>query len=172
MEKLPTESKSIVEQAVAQAVKKIKHWTRKEIFTLIDIQKKQDRRPLIVPIGANLFLVGNYAVRQIDNHWHMIYRYNDDELVFTNRHAAMFYAICNQTQRWQIADQLLNYDQHINRLIVEEGRLKTRLLSAGNKKNYTLKDHYYNRYQETLAQLSQNRMLLEKTLKLAKYCNH
>lgn len=172
MEKLPTESKLIVEQAVAQAVKKIKNWTRKEIFNLVDIQKKKDNRPLIVPIRADLFLVGNYAIRQLDNLWHMIYRYNDDELIFVDKQAAVFYAICSQTQRWQIADQLLNYDRHINRLIVEEGRLKIRLLNAGNKNNYNLKDLYYSRHQETLAQLSQHRMLLEKTLKLAKYCNH
>lgn len=172
MEKFNTESKSIVEQAVRQAVKKIKHWTRKELFKLIDTQKKQDPRPLIVPIGNNLFLVGNYAIRQINNDWHMIYRYSDQELIFVNKHAAIFYAICNQTQRWQLADQLLNYDQDINRLIVEEGRLKLRLFEANKKKNYAMKDLYFNRYQETITQLAQRRMLMEKTLKLAKYCNH
>lgn len=172
MEKFTTESKSIVEKAVKQAVKKIKHWTRKELFNLIDRQKKQDSRPLIVPIGDTLVLVGNYAIRQIGSHWHMIYRYNDQELIFTNRHAAIFYAICSQTRRWQIADQLLNYDQDINRLIVEESRLKSRLIGAEKKNNYNLKDLYFNRYQETVSQLNQRRMLLEKTLKLAKYSNH
>lgn len=172
MGKFTTESKLIVEQAVVKAVAKIKSWTKKELQALLSTQIRSNQKPLIVPIADNLMIVGNYAIQQIKGQWHMIYRYNDVEMQFANQQAAIFYAICSQSKRYVIADQLLKYDQEINRLIVEVERLKYRLSQAEKKKNFHNRDLYSSRYQESLVQLRSRRHLLEKTLKLAKYTNH
>jgi hypothetical protein len=172
MEKFNTESKLIVDREVVKAVKKIKSWTRKELKVLLSTHRKPNQKPLIVPVATNLFIVGHYAIQQINNYWHMIYRYNDIELQFVNQQAALFYAICNQTYRYTTADQLLKYDQEINRLIIEVERLKYRIQQCGKKRMPNNLDLYNSRYNESLVQLRHRRHLLEKTLKLAKYSNH
>lgn len=172
MEKLDTVNKYTVEQAVTEAVKHVKKWTRRELSTILAEYRPGRSPPLIIPLNDTVFLIGNYAICSDNQIWNMIYRYNDEELEFVNRNAAIFYAVCMQTKRGYLANIIKKHDEEINRLIIEEERLKQRLSHAGRKKNYYNLDLYNNKYQNIRARLRHSRSLLEKNLKHAKYSNH
>lgn len=171
MEKSNITDKSTIEQAINQAlgqvVKQVKHWTRKELVNILDQQRKQDQ-PLIVPLGSNCYLIGNYAIRPYQDHWLMIYRYNDQELVFANKTAAIFYAVCQQRGRTQLADQIYTYDNACVRLSRDHTRFRQRL-EHSQQRGHGSQDLYRSRYLETQAQLRHQQQLLEKSLKMAKY---
>jgi hypothetical protein len=169
MDKSNTVNKQTIEQAIVDAVKHIKNWTKQELKHLLAQNRFSKDNILIIPIGTAGYLIGNYALRQVNNEWHMIYRYNDIELIFYNRNAAMFYAICQQTHRIPLADQIYCYDQQVNRLDIEAAQFKIRIKQSQNKKNSDQLELYASRHQETTLKLRHARFLLEKTLDLAKY---
>jgi hypothetical protein len=162
----------MIEQAVLEAVKQVKKWTRRELATMLAEYRQGKTAPLIIPLGEYVFLIGNYAILHDDQIWRMIYRYNDDTIEFLNRNAAIFYAICMQTNRSYLANTIKKYDEEINRLVIEEERLKQRISQANRKKNHYNYDLYTNKYQNVRARLVHHRSLLEKNLKHAKYSNH
>lgn len=172
MDKFNIVNKYEVEQAVLQAVKHVKKWTRRELSLLLAAYRPSKSTPLIIPLNEKVLLIGNYALLNDNKIWHMIYRFNDQELDFVDKNAAIFYAVCMQTNRIYLANVIQKYDEEINRLIVEEERLKYRIGQSMRKKNHTNLDLYTNRYQNTRARLKQCRSLLEKNLKHAKYSNH
>jgi hypothetical protein len=162
------ENKITIDQAVKQAVKHVRTWTQQNLQQVIDRHQK-DKLPLIITLGKEGYLIGNYALRCIDNRWHMIYRYNDQELEFTRKNSAVFYAVCQQTGRGQTAQQILCQDQRIDRLQNELNFFRARIDRA-RKKSQNI-DLYVSRYQETQSQLLVAGNLLEKTLQMAKYIN-
>lgn len=172
MDKSITLNKSKVDQAVQYAVKHVKSWTREELRKILSLKPIKNERPLIIQIGEHGYIIGRYAIKHENNLWHMIYCYSDEEFVFTNKHAAIFYAVCYQSNRILIADQIKNYNEDINRLIVEVDRLNQRLKQAIKRKNSVNIDLYCSRYEHALAQLKIRRFQLEKTLKSAKYMNY
>jgi hypothetical protein len=172
MDKSITVNKSKVEEAVKYAVKHVKSWTREELKKLLNTPRSRQDLPLIIQIGNHGYIIGNYAIKQVHDRWHMIYNYSDDTLVFANKHAAIFYAVCNQIGRTAMADEIKNCDEDINRLIVEVDRLKLRLQQAIKRKNSMNIDLYRSRYEQALAQLKTRQFRLEKTLKSAKYINY
>lgn len=169
MDKSHSNVKQEIDQAVKQAVKHVRAWSRREISSLLD--QNRDSKPLIVPVGQQGYLIGNYAVREYQQDWYLIYRYSDQEYQFTSRESAFMYAICQQTRRGYLADQILKNDQDINRCKIEVDRFQFRLKQAMKKRNSHLIDLYRSRHQESCAQLNHHRFLLEKNLKLAKYFN-
>ena len=167
-----TVDKSTIEQAVAQAVRHVRQWTKQELSNILKEYRPGQEPPLIIPIAGHGMLIGNYAIMNDQGLYQMIYRYNDDQLTFCDRTAAIFYAVCMQIGRSQLADQIKNCDRDINRLNVEAERLRYRLKQAVKKRNSMNIDLYTSRYQETLAQLTQRRHHQEKNLRFAKYNNH
>ncbi len=165
-----TVSKTTIDQAVKQAVKHVKGWTRQHLQQVLDRHQK-DNVPLIVALGSSGFLIGNYAIRCINERWHMIYRYNDQELEFVRKNSAIFYAVCYQARRGQLADQILKQDNDIDRLQNELSFYRIRIDQAQSRRRTQNLDLYLSRYQETQAQLHHAEKLLEKSLQMAKYIN-
>jgi len=163
---------SIVEQAVDEAVRRVKHWTRKELEILLNRKNSQEKIPIIVQIDKHCFLVGNYACLNKDDHWYLIYRNNDQELQFQEKNSAVFYAICYQTNRYQLAEQILKYDNDILRLKIKADLYRMRYDKSIKTKKHTDAGNIYScRYYETRARILRAQGLLEKSLKLAKYFN-
>jgi hypothetical protein len=169
MDKSNTVNKQIIEQAIIEAVKHIRYWTKKELSNLLVQHRFSKDNILIIPVGTSCFLVGNYAIRKHNNEWHMIYRYNDNELKFQSRNAALFYSICMQTNRQQLADLIYTQDQHVNRLSIETDRYQIRLKHLSRNKNLDLRQLYTSRHDDSKLKLKHARFLLEKSLTIAKY---
>lgn len=169
MEKSNTVSKQQIEQAVNQAVGYIRHWTKQELANILDTKNKQNL-PLIVPF-KNGYIVGNYALKNVNNHWHLIYRYNDNELVFAAKDSAVMYAVCSQSNKTNLAEMILKADQDLARVEVKLEYYSAKLRHLRKKKNYYAVDLYASRYTECKTQQQSKKTLLEKNLKLAKYFN-
>lgn len=165
-----TVDKKQVEQAVDHVVKHIKQWTKAELAEIINQKKPRNQSPLIVELSANHFLVGNYAIKHYVDSWVLIYRYNDQELCFEYKNSAIFYAICQHRNRYDLSDQIMLYDQNINRLKREAEHFKQRIQRAKNRPMLT-RELYTNRLTQVTVNLRHQHHLLEKTLKIAKYLN-
>jgi hypothetical protein len=172
MDKSTTINKSKIEEDIKHAVRHVKNWTRKELKKFLSIPRSRHDLPLIIKIGNYGYIIGNYAIKQVDDCWHMIYNYSDNTMVFVNKRAAIFYAVCSQVGRNTLADEIKNCDEDINRFIIEVDRLKLRLQQAIKRKNSTNIDIYRSCYDQAQAQLKARQFRLEKTLKLAKYVNY
>ena len=172
-EKFNILNKSTVEHAVKEVVKHVKRWTRKELETLLASSIiSKEKIPIIVQLDDQCYLIGDYACSLINDHWHLIYRNSDKELEFQNKNSAIFYAICQQTNRYQLAEQILKYDNDILRLRQKANIYRTRYIQAGKgKQKSSYSDIYSCRYHESMAKMSHARVLLEKSLKMAKYFN-
>lgn len=165
-------SKSTVEQAVKEVVKHVKRWTRKELEVLLNTNNSRVKIPIIVPLDDHCYLIGNYACCFKDDCWSLIYRNNDKELQFQNKSSALFYAICQQTSRYQLAEQILKYDNDILRLKFKAELYRNRYyLAKKNKRSGHSSEVYSCRYNETVSKIGHARVLLEKSLKSAKYFN-
>lgn len=169
MDKSNTANKQIIEQAIIEAVKHIRQWTKKELSNLLVKHRFSKDNILIIPIGGSGFLVGDYAIRKHNDEWHMIYRYNDNELKFQSRNAALLYSICMQTNRSQLANLIYIQDQYVDRLSIETYRYQTRLKHLGRSKNLDLRHLYTSRHENSKLKLKHARFLLEKSLTIAKY---
>jgi len=170
MEKYNTVDKKQVEQAVAQTVKYLSSWTRQQLKEILNQQANQ-KKPLIVKLGNNGYLVGNYALRKNSDSWSMIYRYDDQELLFSNHESAMFYAILQQTGKILLANQIFNQDQSVSRLQSKILMYKLRYQRSDKKKNQSHCDLYLSRYNQAQMQLQDIQFQLKKSLQMAKYYN-
>lgn len=161
---------STIENLVKRAVDYLRQWTGHELETIIT-QSLKDSRPIIAEIGKQVYLVGHYCIRQVDNKWwQVIYRYSDnDGHYFANRTAAVCYAVCQQTGKLVLADRILKLDQDVGRFLIKTDFFKARFYQAQQKNNLAKVDLFKNRYFEAKIRLTEAQHQLEKSLKSAKY---
>lgn len=169
MEKSIIANRSNLEQAVKAAVKTVRRWTKKELSELLVNPKAVSQTPLIISFGSDNYLVGNYAISFRNHSWTMIYRHNDQVIEFVDRRAAIFYAVCQQSNRYELANRILTLDQNIAWADNEMHRYQQRIKKCQQRK--IPGDLYRIRYQECHLRHQHSRFLLEKTLKMAKYNN-
>ena len=169
MDKSITLDKNIVEQAVHEAVATVRSWTLRELQSLLS---KNNKKLIIIPIGDHGYIVGNHALKIHKNECRVIYRYSDQELVFSNGTIAMVYAITQFYKKYELAEEIHQRDQRLYNLSTEINFFTTKLAKAKKQKNSFKTDIYASRLSQAQAQLMYNRGLLEKRLNLAKYINH
>lgn len=169
MEKSIIANRSNLEQAVKAAVRTVRKWTKRELSELLVNPKALSQTPLIIAFGNNNYLVGNYAISFRKHSWQMIYRHNDEVIEFADRRAAIFYAVCQQSNRYEVANRILALDQNISWAENEMHRYKQRIKQCQQRR--TQSELYGIRYQECQLRYQHSKFLLEKTLKMAKYNN-
>jgi hypothetical protein len=161
---------STVEQMVAQAVSYFKNWSEDELTALIAKQTRSNQMPFIAPIGKNGYVVGNYAVRLVDNNWWEVhYRFSDTVHVFTSKLAAICYAVYSQTGKDTKADVILKNDAEVSKLTIKSENFYFRFKQAQKKKDQQKIDLFLVRYQESAGKLTLAKSNLEKSLNSAKY---
>lgn len=169
MDKSNSPDKSTVEQLVDQAVDYLRNWSKVELSAMLTATAKNGKTPLIARIGKKGYIVGNYAILPVNNWWRVCYRFSDVEHVFTNRLAAIFYAVFQQTNKINLADRILKEDANVARLTIKAEQFYFRLQQAQKKKNALKTDLFLVRYEETTSRLNESKSQLEKSLKSAKY---
>jgi hypothetical protein len=170
MDKSNSINKSIVEQLVNSTVVYLRDWSKAELSALVDNPDKSGKMPVILRFGKHGYIVGNHAVRTIDNKWWLVnYRFNDVEHVFTSKLSAICYAVCHEVNKIKLADRILHDDTAVGRLSIKAEQFQTRLKQAQKKKNSFKIDLFLVRYEETTNQLNESKSQLDKSLKLAKY---
>lgn len=160
----------MIENIVDQAVGYLQDWTKKEFLAMLAENSKPGADPLIVKFGGQGYLIGNYALQPMNqNWWRVSYRFNDDEIVFSNKMAALCYILYRRDNRYHQADQVLKNDAEVCRWTVKSEQYYYRFKQARKKKKFEKSDLFLDRYQETVFKLNQSKALLEKSLRSAKY---
>lgn len=169
MDKLPIIDQSTLKAVVDRAVSMVGSWTRHELINIVNNTKLNKHDPIIVPIGKNGYIVGNYAIKKIQNHYKMMYRYNDKELEFNSLSNAVNYSICQHRKQNQTANEILKLDTQIGNLLIEEQLYQNKIKRV---KDMFKKDYYSNRLTQVRSNLNLAKHRLEKTTNQAKYRNH
>lgn len=167
MEESSTDVKQAVDAAIKEAVSQVRKFTKTQLKNLI--RAPDNKKPLIIPIGQDGYVIGNYAIKIYKNYWYVKYFYDDREIVFANRQAALFYALSQHKRRYALADSILQYDQDIERLEIESNLFQLLLSKAKKNKNQSSAAIYSSRLVEVKHLLNIKRNLLAKSLKTAKY---
>jgi len=154
---------------VAQAVSYFKNWSEDELSALIAKQTRSNQMPFIAPIGHSGYVVGNYAVKLVNDWWEVHYRFSDTVHIFTSKMAAICYAICNQTGKDSKADIILKNDAEVSKLTIKSENFYFRFKQAQKKKDQQKIDLFLVRYQESASKLTLAKSNLEKSLNSAKY---
>lgn len=169
MDKLPTVDQNLIKSVVNMAVSMVGQWTRHELVKLLNQKKSSKENPIIIPIGKQGYIVGNYAIKKTHDCYAMMYRYSDKELEFNTLTNAVNYSICQHRRQNQIADQILNLDNQIGNL---QNKEKLYQYKVQHCKDIFKRDYFSNRLTQIRSNLATAKLRLEKTLNQAKYTNH
>lgn len=156
-----------VEQGIAQAVRYIDDWKRREIANLAT--KQQTDIPICVPIKKDAYLVGKYGVKRVNKIWHVIDSVTEKEEYFSRRSSAVAYALCIQTRHIKLAKEILTHDSDVIRLSEHLDVYKLKANRARSKKDYWRVDHFNILASRAEYQLEDAKNQLEKSMDLAKY---
>jgi hypothetical protein len=135
-------------------------WTKKEL-------NKYKNKPVVIQVGDYGFLVGKFKITGVTkNCWSV--NDNDGQLVhyFISKTNAILFCMCETTQDFDSARELLELDSRIGKL---ENDLEQYQFGITTSKDKFKKDLFLNRYLDTRYQYKAQNDLLKKTLKLAKY---
>lgn len=169
MEKSNTIDKKVIDQAINDAVNSVKRFTKKELYKLIQ-NTNSSRRPLIIPVGELGFIVGDYAVKEYKSLWYVTYIYNiEKDIVFSSRHVAVIYALCQTKKQYNQAQAILTYDNDVVRLQQEINLFTERTRNALRQKNLVKHGICISRLTELQHLIKHKQALLTKSLKMAKY---
>ena len=163
-------NKQTVEQAVEHLVHKVRSWTLNELVNILK-NPNTNKKNLIIALGPNAYILGKDSIKINHTHCLVLDRNSEKEYYFVNKVAAFAYAICNNFRRYELAEELRNYDLLIDKHSIEVDRFKYRLVKARKNKNSHAIDLYSSRLKEAETRLHVNKFLLEKTLISAKYLN-
>ena len=146
-------------------VEKIQRFTQQELARLTDTPSEL---PFCYQLGTDV-LVGRYKVQKIDNHcWRVML---DDQQLFDffNRKDAIYYCIALHKQQTQLARDIQQCDNLLNRLEFDAALYRLRYKKAQQIQDSWGEEFYSARYIQTMDRIEQAKKELKKSLNLAKY---
>jgi len=135
-------------------------WTKKELGKYIN-------EPVVIPYGDHGFLIGKFQVKGIAKNCWAVERL-DGKVIhnFISKANAVLYCLCEVSNNYNSARELLVLDDKIGRL--ENDMLQYQRILLNSKDTFKTQ-LIYNRYIDARYQHRANTDILKKTLKLAKY---
>jgi hypothetical protein len=140
----------------------VQHWARTEA------QKMAKDELVILPTKWGM-QVGKYACKSKGKDWHVFDTFNDLIDVFTCKQSAVTYCILDQTNRFNMAWELLRQDTRISKLQQDKTYYASRKVKAAKSKDSLVMDVLDARMSEVDSLLNLAEQDLEKTLIKAKY---
>jgi len=159
-------AKSTTKNAQAEFdVEKIQRFTQQELARLTDTPSEL---PVCYQLGTDV-LVGKYKVQKInDRCWRVVDR--DQQLFdFFSRKDAIYYCIALHKQQTQLAKDILECDNQLNRLDFDASLYRLRYKKAQETGDTWGEEYYSARYTETMDRIEQAKKEIKKNLNLAKY---
>jgi hypothetical protein len=151
---------------LTNAISSIHRWTKIQFNNI----KSQEKLPVCWSAGNNRLIIGNYYVEKItDRAWRV--KDHNREFVhdFVSKPSAVFYSLCMQVNQIPLSHKLLKHDNQLGLLEADFSFLKIRYKKAQEKKDLFYLQLYAAKLTQNLAQQKAARLLLEKTLRSAKY---
>ena len=123
-----------VTQAVDLAANYVKQWKLKQINNLVE---SANPPTACIPIGKNMLLIGKLVVKPATGgDWELVEYNRYSSKFFSSQLSAVAYAVCNQSGRVPLADEILARDTRYNELQNKLVTLKHNLSGARKKKDY------------------------------------
>lgn len=161
---LSTKRKFKIDLAIA--VKSMHRWAKAQLTSI----KQEQKLPLCLELGPALLAVGEYRIEKLsENVWRV--KDSNKEFVhdFISRPSAVFYAVCMQTNQIPLSHKILKHDNQLGLLESDCSLLRVRFKQAQKKKDGFYTQLYAAKLAQNIAQKREARLLLEKTLRSAKY---
>ena len=158
-------TKNQVNQAADLTTKYLKAWTDRELHNLVYNQNL----PVCLPLGDHGFLIGRYKLEKIkDQCWRISFN-NNTINDFTSKISAACYAIAEQLNHLNLANNLLKADNLVSKLEMDQTYYQHTIRCNIKKGDYFRVDLAKLRYLDCNLQLQLARRELEKTINTAKY---
>lgn len=155
-----------VTQAVNNAASYVKNWKLKELATMAE---SKNSAPTCIPLGRNGLLIGKLAIKPAGSEWELM-EYNKDYSRFFNSQAsAVAFALCKQTGRIRLAEEIIAKDSKLSELQNKMANFRYNLANAYKKKDYWRVDLFSILSENMEMQLEDAKNQLQKTLNLTKY---
>jgi hypothetical protein len=156
--------KSILETAAAY----VSHWTEQETHKL----SVSAKLPYIWPIEGVGFIIGHYRVLNNKGVWQVRDLENVLIHTFTEKLSAIFYVLCDVTQRYTLSRNLMFADSTVNRLRNDIVHYEASIKRAKAAKNFDRLDIWKARLFDAQLQLTTANQELRKSLNSAKYIKY
>jgi hypothetical protein len=157
-----------VKKFVDTAAAYISHWTEQEIHK-ISVSTKM---PYIWPIEGVGFIIGHYRVLNNKGSWQVRDLENVLLHTFSEKLSAIFYVLCDVTNRHKLSHSLMLADSNVNRLRNDIVHFESSIKRAKTAKNYEKLDIWKARLYDATLQLTAANQELQKSLNSAKYIKY
>lgn len=157
-----------VKQGVVNAVQYITRWQRQELISLSMNQRPGDL-PVCIPVSKDAYVVGNYGLKRVGKFWQVTSSRTERILHFSKRATALIYLLCIQTRYPKLANEILQHETAIIKLLEELDHYNYSLEKSKRKRDWWRVDHFTNLASNIEFKLLEARNQLEKSVDLAKY---
>ena len=160
MNQLNIQSRQEFDDIVDRAGQYIAHWIQHQLHAI------KKNKKLLIEIGTNNYLLGNYQIREQQSMWAVIY---DKKLIheFLSQTAAFLYCLHHRSNEIQSAEYLRTLDQSLSTLINEKQRYLIRVRDS--KLNENQRQLNRARLSETQQRINMLSNQIQKILIAAKY---
>ena len=155
-----------IEKTVNETVAYVDQWAQQELLALANANTKT---PLCIPMGKTGFLIGKFAVKQIDVNWLLVDTSNNIENIFSSRSSAVIYSLLEYKGQHKFAKEILKYNTDIIKISEDLTTYMYRKNSAKLKHDTWRFDYFYIMENSARYKLEDAKNQLEKSLHLAKY---
>lgn len=156
-----------VEENINHTVDYVKKWKRHELIKMAFNTYKQT--PVCVQVSRDAYLIGRFGIRRTNNVWQATYIPEEKDYNFSKRTTAVLFALCNQTGRFKLANEILLYDSQVLMIKEQLEMYNHKLLLAKEKKDSWRLDYFSILSSRAFYRLQDAKNQLEKTTSLAKY---
>jgi hypothetical protein len=157
-----------VKAAIKATALYLSQWTEQQVHQFSIGQKT----PYIWPLGDLGYVVGRYRVLNDRGIWQL--RNSDNQLIqnFSDKLSAVFYTLCYQSQRYNIADSISLADAAVLRLRNDIQHYESSVKRAKIAKKFDSADIWTARLFDARLQLRDANNQLQKSLSHAKYIKY
>jgi hypothetical protein len=158
-------AKSITKNESVVELEKIRRFTETELAKLSDHKDL----PFCYQLGNDTIIVGNRKVKKTSDD---LWRVTDGQqqlFDFFTRKDAIFYCIALHKKDYNLAKNIYENDQQLNRLEFDAVLYRIRHKKAQQKDDSWGTDFYSSRYTETMDRIAKVKQEIKKNLNLAKY---
>ena len=162
MAKLHTQNESVLSKMTKYGFDRVSEWTKKELAELQSLSKT----PICLELSNGDYIVATYKVIKIVG-----IGWGIDDLLFTNKASAIFYAALTHLNKLEEARELLAADARVALLDEQKNFFRIRVDQAHEQQDEFKIGLYSSRYTEVKNNLVQAKKELNKLVEHAKYIN-
>lgn len=158
-------AKSIIKNESVVDLEKIRRFTETELAKL----SSHSDLPFCYQVGSDAVIVGNRKVKKTSDDLWRVTDGGQQLFDFFTRKDAIFYCIALHKKDYNLAKNIYENDQQLNRLEFDAALYRIRYKKAQQKDDIWGAEFYSTRYTETMDRIVKVKQEIKKNCNLAKY---